>query len=1753
MTSKTNSTTTKTKPDAIEVPVLLELTFEAVSHWAALVQPLIEFGGIEFNSMTMISLDVRRETLDRVRDIRRDGTTIEIPAKPKPQARKTDDGGSGSDDSGSETESSESSEEEEETKKIHSKSRFPNWFRGAKALMILVTRPKATERMEILARSRIPQPTDGKWLSAIYRWTDELKSLTDSLGLHQKAVIKHAQSCLPPPLLTRWSKYLERKPDTKARKSLSRFTTKIVEMTKAMDKLQSEAAAFGISLGSKQKSKQAQPAPSATATTPKAVPVFGPSPAPSFVPSIRIFPPKTTEQERQEFRQAGICTKCRLPGHEATDCEETFSAAHPWPSVFNAFWELQPQATWPPAYPTSDKDAPKASLIPKAPGWKPRSAKPAPPPASPAIATTPMAATQRPPRLPNTQPAPPPAKPLPTTMATLRVSPRVVAKPISSEKPKPAEDTISAAIPDRPKIDEVTIVSVTEPPTQEQAPAAEELKATVHEVHEIAAIPSNSGKMHSMALIGPDAKIPVRVKLDTGADATCMRRKTAESLGLKITPVQNEAIRTASGELVPVIGKLDYQLQVVADPAATPLAEPILISETVPADEGYLLMSVDRLRGYTLQIKDGVDYLIAFHGATKQEFFDYDDPFIEHPTLEEIIHDEFNIPAEEMAKMAKINPDADPEAIEGVKDLIVEFAETFRKPKILGNADLPEYEVEQSVPGEIRYQAPWRGYTPEDIKYLTKTTKEGLERKIVQPSQSQCKNYPTIVRTGPKPRMCLDLGVMNRSYTKVPAPVMPRPEHQYSKLAKYETFVRLDQVTAYWQTKTGPRARELFAYWTPLGLMEPLVTPFGAAGVPSYFQTEMSKLFAHLDFVVVNIDDILIGANSDKEMLAHLRIVLEILRQHNIRLSLAKCEFLMRVIKWLGRMISKGKMSVCKENIQALLDMQMPHNLKTYRVFRGGIQWLAPFIPCLSEFTAPLDEHLKKDADWRPTAEFRRFFEIVRNRIANVETLVLPHPEGKIHVFSDYSKEAIAVLILQVGAKEITGPIAYLSRKLISSEKFLSAIEGEALAMVFALKWLKKLELFQVTLFTDHSNLQWLDKLENAKLQRWRLHFSDFIYTMVVILGAENMWTDFLSRCSVVRGLEEVKFPIEKFINLDLPEILPQNMSKDIDELFLDMDRTLAPQQISIVEEATKRSGRLRTRKPKPAPAPEPAPVPSASDAALPAPAATTLEDKAAEPDKFADLPVLPPRKDWHYSTDEKKHPTSILADFTAPPILRELDHTVDENGVIQLTKHPGMAPSTSAIALAHSHFLSRHCGAATTLTRLASKVTWPGMKAEVEQFVRNCDVCQRLRATQPHASEMGSTRSSGPNESVFIDFAGPWESDKKKIFIYAAIDHFTHELRTMIAENVGTDEAIQGFMDCVISRGGPPGLVTFDKASYFARDHADYLKALGSRVHMSAPHHPEGHGAVEHTFWILAQYFRAIDHLGYSWHKYLQLATFAFNTTVCRMTGFTPWELTHGYDPRMPIQAMADVPAEPKDPAELAAAQAKKFIAMRTVADHIAERAYTAAKADYEAKAKGKTDFKAGDYVLVHRNRMRKIGMSWAGPYLVLGPDEESAPLAEHTIIFNIQDPIDRTSTRVHVNRLVLYNRDDRTEAELDQLSCNVGEFIVDRVLDHRYDPDTGEIQFYVQWRGYEFEERDDPDAWSPLHCCHWCPAVKKYLKDNPLIKKKISIQEAKAMFEDGQTASPPPLQRPRARSADQSIPPLHREGGEDAPAPDS
>jgi hypothetical protein len=103
---------------------------------------------------------------------------------------------------------------------------------------------------------------------------------------------------------------------------------------------------------------------------------------------------------------------------------------------------------------------------------------------------------------------------------------------------------------------------------------------------------------------------------------------------------------------------------------------------------------------------------------------------------------------------------------------------------------------------------------------------------------------------------------------------------------------------------------------------------FGLSNAPTNFMFLMNGVFGeYLDkFVIVFMDDKLIYSKTEKEHEQHLRMVLQVLREHKLYVKISKLIFYQNKIHYLGHIILDNGITIVPEKVEAIRGWPMPRN-----------------------------------------------------------------------------------------------------------------------------------------------------------------------------------------------------------------------------------------------------------------------------------------------------------------------------------------------------------------------------------------------------------------------------------------------------------------------------------------------------------------------------------------------------------------------------------------------------------------------------------------------------------------------------------------------------------------------------------------------------------------------------------------------------------------------------------------------------------
>ena len=204
-------------------------------------------------------------------------------------------------------------------------------------------------------------------------------------------------------------------------------------------------------------------------------------------------------------------------------------------------------------------------------------------------------------------------------------------------------------------------------------------------------------------------------------------------------------------------------------------------------------------------------------------------------------------------------------------------------------------------------------------------------------------------------RLCINYRQLNRVTIKNRYP-LPRIDDLFDQLRGAKVYSKIDLRTGYHQLRVREADIPKIAFRTRYGHFEFTVMPFGLTNAPAAFIDLMNRVFQpYLDqFVVVFVNDILIYSQSEVEHEDHLRIVLQLLRDHQLYAKFSKCKFWLTEVGFLGHVVSASGVSVDPGKVESVMSWERPKLVLEIRSFLGLAGYYRRFIEDFSRLAVPM-------------------------------------------------------------------------------------------------------------------------------------------------------------------------------------------------------------------------------------------------------------------------------------------------------------------------------------------------------------------------------------------------------------------------------------------------------------------------------------------------------------------------------------------------------------------------------------------------------------------------------------------------------------------------------------------------------------------------------------------------------------------------------------------------------------------------------
>ncbi|KAL6325711.1 hypothetical protein AAG906_023595 [Vitis piasezkii] len=219
--------------------------------------------------------------------------------------------------------------------------------------------------------------------------------------------------------------------------------------------------------------------------------------------------------------------------------------------------------------------------------------------------------------------------------------------------------------------------------------------------------------------------------------------------------------------------------------------------------------------------------------------------------------------------------------------------------------------------------------------------------------------------------------------------------------------------------------------------------PFGLCNAPGTFQRCMLSIFRDMvkRIMEVFMDDITIYGSSYEECLLHLEVVLQRCIEKDLVLNWEKCHFMVQQGIVLGHIISKNGIEVDKANVELIVKLPPPTNVKGIRQFLGHAGFYRRFIKDFSKISKPLCELLVKDAKFVWDEKCQKSFEELKQFLTTAPIVRAPNWKLPFEVMCDASDLAMGAVL---GQREDGKPyvIYYASKTLNEAQRNYTTREG---------------------------------------------------------------------------------------------------------------------------------------------------------------------------------------------------------------------------------------------------------------------------------------------------------------------------------------------------------------------------------------------------------------------------------------------------------------------------------------------------------------------------------------------------------------------------------------------------------------------------------------------------------------------------------------------------------------------------------------
>jgi exonuclease III len=460
-----------------------------------------------------------------------------------------------------------------------------------------------------------------------------------------------------------------------------------------------------------------------------------------------------------------------------------------------------------------------------------------------------------------------------------------------------------------------------------------------------------------------------------------------------------------------------------------------------------------------------------------------------------------------------------------VVDLLKKYVDCFVKKEWIG-LDLPEIIIrfKDTLPERLK------PYSPRIPQNLMEHSEKEIRRMLTyfyEECESPWASPLTVApkATDPYIRLCVNLRKIN-TYVDFGHFPIPNVKGTLDKLLPYRYFCDIDLKSSFHQMKLSYESSMKLSVATPWGQFRPKYVPEGLCQASQNLQESMNTMFGGLgDWCSVLFDNILIGGETELEMVENLEKLMAKAEEYNVYLKIEKTWIGFQEVKFFGYKVTNGRYYLEDSRSEAIDLIPFPNsksvanNTTAMRSFLGQTRIFQPHVPDYTSFAAPLEQMTSVNFNWDKatwTEDFPAIFDEFKARLKTAMILFMPDFSKEWIMRTDASETGYGGVLYQVSitedGKRMYEPLTFISRKWSDPATRWDTFTQECFGIFACVKECSHLLQGKPFIIeTDHANLRTMEASLVPKIIRQHLYLRNFTCWVRHVPGKSNT-ADYWSR-----------------------------------------------------------------------------------------------------------------------------------------------------------------------------------------------------------------------------------------------------------------------------------------------------------------------------------------------------------------------------------------------------------------------------------------------------------------------------------------------------------------------------------------------------------------------------------------------------------------------------------------------------------------